>query len=159
MIRFCLIVIKCYRNVLVLGTLEAWYSMHSPRESRTTTTPFQSKRSTADSIPHGTLPCRYQNQVLELIEANGGVELLFGRDRHLAKIMNNDCDLFGQEGHDIRNRIRGKVAAWKSIYKQNKKDYIKLLKQANVVPFKDRLNLLQRNHCNLLANHPLFQIW
>ena len=56
---------------------------------------FQSTKSVADTIPRGSLPLWYQNKVLELNESNGGIELCFGADHHLAKILNNDPDSFG----------------------------------------------------------------
>lgn len=101
---------------------------------------------TADSIGPGSLPVWLTDDLLELIEANGGIQRCRGKDHHLEKLLNQDKDKFGEPGHNLRRRIQNKVYDWQRKYKAGKyKISVLDTRSTPIIPFEARnINISQQ---------------
>jgi hypothetical protein len=104
-----------------------------------TTKSVSSNNSTADSIQRGSFPIWFTDDLLELIEANGGIQRCRGTDHHLEKLLNTDKDKFGEPGHHLRRRIQQKVYSWQQKYVEGKyKSAVLDTRSTPIVPFEAR---------------------
>lgn len=96
--------------------------------------------SIADSIPPGRFPAWFEKELLEVIEAQGGIARTLARDHHLRAICNSNTAIFGTESSAIRTRVGKRVSKLQEKYKDSKQKYLKYLKKAGVAPFSQRVS-------------------